>query len=535
MRPAYADLRSGRAHWLLELEVNGAWRRYASAGLEVTSYDGTTYRYREGVDPLNVALSSAGSVDAAQGITLYAEDQWDELARLGVVMSRSRAVLRHWVEGTALEDALVIIRGRVYGWTYEERHQPVRFSIRRSVRELSRTFPSPGMVVDSTTWPVRAGYTFDAEIVGMYYPIVIGNPGLVSAGVTVAATEALLVELHGTLTDHRMLVAGHRVATTTVDIYDYTDDGAPASASRTVNHTEDRTGRTIAYVNMAGSGLTIDKSRTYYCGWRTPALAGAQGTIRGAGDVIVWMYETWSDVQIDRARMAAVLEFLNRYKVDVRINEPTDVSWVSSVLLPHLPVEPVEGEEGVWFRRLVWRQKSSDVVGRLDADLGQAERVSPVVVVDDNVINEVTVEYRNDRYLGGYRSRIIVGGDTDHRTADELQPGLATADARYMSNARAKVSQGQYGRRPVTVALDWTWDTSTAVQVALDVIDQHALPHRAVSYAGELWLSRWSEGDVLELNDTRVGLVNVRARVADVSITDSTATLMLQIIDEVQG
>ncbi|MCK5495499.1 MAG: hypothetical protein KAI80_03725, partial [Hyphomicrobiaceae bacterium] len=118
------------------------------------------------------------------------------------------------------------------------------------------------------------------------------------------------------------------------------------------------------------------------------------------------------------------------------------------------------------------------------------------------------------------------------RPLDELQPSLTEPDDRYVGSYRAQVSAQQFGRQPVTMQAGAVYDPATAVRIARDIVDAQALPRRSVAYTGELELAALSEGDVVILNDTAAGLIDVLAEVRDVTTGGPDVALSFLLFDD---
>lgn len=537
MMPSRRELFDTAGHWLIDLYLGGRVLRFATAPLEVLTEDGAAHQYREGLADFTHGESAGGSADLSISVSLDVGESWAELAARFLIMERSRAVIRRFYEGQTLEGARVLLDGFVSGFGYGEQDEPVTFAVARRVWNHSRMMPLPGMVVDETTWPVRAGFETDAKILGTWYPMIWGTPGMITSadGVQVLpATEAILVEWRNSPpNDRRLLVAGHRVAASEVTIFDYTEEDAPVEEVLPVIHEADGVGRLCALVDDTGSGLTVEMGRVYYVGWAEPGFTRGEIAIEGAGDLIEWVLNTWTDVQIDRARFASVRDRLNLYRLSPYINTQVDPGeWLNAEILKLLPVEPQQGAAGLWYRMRRIAATEADAVTRLDADHGRIQRASAIVSESDSIVNECTVEYAPDRSTNRYTARVIVGPDDNGRPLDELQPSLTEPDDRYVGSYRAQVSVQQFGRQPVTMQAGAVYDPATAVRIARDIVDAQALPRRSVAYTGELELAALSEGDVVILNDTAAGLIDVLAEVRDVTTGGPDVALSFLLFDD---
>lgn len=526
-----------QGEWLVEIFISGSPFRFGTAPVDVTKANGDVVRFFEGLDEQTLSASSEGSPDFSIAIAIDAGDEWAKIIGRAGVIERAPATLRRYFDGQILEESRLVLEGTVENFAYGEANERIQFDIVRRARTASRMLPSPGMVVDATTWPVQPLWDFDEKIIGSFYPIIIGNPG--GAPTVVAATEALLVETRTANSDERLLIAGHKVSASTVTIFDYTDSAAGAipSASISVSTQTDKVGREISYCQMSGSGITVDPGRVFYVGW--PAGGGGllntngAGALRGAGDVIAWIIQTWTDIPIDGARFAGVRELLNAYKIDSYINEPVDpMAWLNAEVFPLLPVEPRQGEDGIWWYMRRWSATASDATARLDADDGNIQRETLITTASSQVINEVTVGYGPDRDSGRHHFRVIVGAHNQTRPNDEIEAGLVTTDDRMVGGYFAALSQSIYGRQSMEIAANSVWDPATAVLIAQDIIAAQALPRRFVEYSGGSDLEAFDIGDVIILNDTSVQLLDVVAQVLDVTFGGANVVLSLEIFDD---
>lgn len=526
-----SELVGKQPEWLLDLVVNGRPFRFATAPIEVARADGEVLEYRDGLQDIEAGIAADGSADRSLSITLDASESWDELVAAFLSFERAPVVLRRWFEGQLLEQARVLIEGQVDGLRYGDASEPIAFQVLRQVRAQSRKFPTPPMVVDETTWP-----SVDGRLLGVYYPVIIGAPGTTSGGgasSTDPATEGMLVAAN------TLLVAGHRVRASQVRVFDFTDDGVVTANVLPVSVTQDDVGRTVAYVDMATFSGTVGDGRAYYVGWGVSDGGGlvspiTGGLLRGGADIIEWALRTFTDVRIDAARFAGARQRLNAYLFDTLINDPVEpLEWLNSEILPVLPVEPRQGEEGLYYYVRRWDAEPHEATVRLDADLGQVQRESEIEVRSEQIVNEVTVSFGPNRQSGRFRSRVIVGARAGRRALDdEFEPGFEEADSRVIASYRAALSQEKYGIQPINVELNSVWDRRTAVRHAQDIIAAQALPRRFVTYSAQTELEVLDVGDVVILNDSSVHLADVVCLVLDVIVGGPEVRLELEILDD---
>ncbi len=532
------ELLGKQGEWIVELFVGGVQFRFGTVPVEITTGSGDSVKFAEGLDELTQGLSSEGSPDFSIALSVDAGEDWTKIIGRHNVIERSPAILRRVFTDQTLPEARIVIEGTIEGFAYGEINERIQFNIVRRSRTQSRMLPSPGMVADETTWPVNVGKILDESIVGAFYPIIIGSPGIPEipnvAINSLAATEALLVESGNP--DPWLLIAGHKVAATEVRIYDYTEPGAVPSALRTVQTTRDLVGREISYVDMQASGITMEEGRIYYTGWSVDGgLINPKGggSLRGAGDVIEWMIQTWTDIKIDNARFAGVKERLNAYKIDTYLNTPWDpMAWLNAEVFPLLPVEPRQGEDGLYWYMRRWDATENDAIARLDADQGQIQRESLVTTESAQVVNEVSVLFGPDRNTGRATFRTIIGAQDQTRANDEIEAGLVTTDSRMVAGYQAALSQSNFGRQPIEIQANSIWDRSTAVLIGRDIIAEQALPRRFIEYSGGTDLESFNIGDIIILNDTKIQLLDVVAQILDITVGGADVLLSFELFDD---
>jgi hypothetical protein len=496
-----ASMTAGRAAcWLLDVDIGGRMLRLSSRALAIGDL-----RYTAGLQLGDVALS-ADTV----GVEIQVPGMdWALLLAQGAQFDRRPFVLRRWWDGMALEEALVVLRGRTQTPEYGSPASPdsLMLTLSRDLREVSAVHPPPSAGVDDTTWPDR-----DSTIVGAAYPWVIGYPGTdvlgIGGGAVAAGSPALLVDA----VLGRLLVAGHRVEATAVQVFqpDIND-----SEQLAVAYTTDGLGREIAYVDLtAAATVTFTPGSAFYAGWANAGggLIGRSGTaIRGLGDWLLYGGQRLARTAHDWGRIEAEAEALNRIKVDFCWNErlPWD-DWVTRNVLQELPVVQVEGPRGVFYRYVDWTAGPTEVHAWLDADETRngipVRRASTIRQTDEAVENEITVEYAMHAPNGAFLDRVTLTAQPGY-TTELVGVAGASRDDRVLPDLRCKLSQdvSAYGLRPVSRQLRISWDRATALLVARARAARAALPHFTAQYIGPADLLRLERYTWVRLQDTTPG------------------------------
>ncbi len=191
----------------LDLEVGGAIYRFTDGPAFEVEHLGETLVYEEGLEA-DVDLAMGDESEASVPVTLIAGIDWAELVESGHLTSGNRATLLRWREGTAFSRRQIVLVGEIDAPTFGEQGEPLAFSVNAIPLTDTATFPPPGWVVDSESWP-----NFHESVEGRVYPFVFGTPGY-HPDHRIAATPALLVDT--TWNAWRYLIAGHEVRATRV-------------------------------------------------------------------------------------------------------------------------------------------------------------------------------------------------------------------------------------------------------------------------------------------------------------------------------
>lgn len=290
----------------------------------------------------------------------------------------------------AWESRRVCISGRVvdseYGAANDDGKTYVRFAAERNAFESTTQIPTDKQRVTDETWKT-SGHIAGSDV-DVYYPIPIGYPGRDDSSASGWITGSI-----GAWVDKRsgfqlLALAIGKVEATTVELntdndtagvtvnvrYTYTRDNLVGYESR------DKLGTLIAVVHYRVDGYdtslattyrpAVDSSEQIFVGW--PAGSGGilwRGKVlRDAGDVAEWAMEQ-AGIPVDFGRFQSARAMLAWLKVDTVIDEGCNpVEWLTSAVLPLLPVSLVMNENGVapW----VWNSRSTraDAVCHLDCD-----------------------------------------------------------------------------------------------------------------------------------------------------------------------
>lgn len=522
------------AHWLLELDVHGRVYRWAEAPVSVATVAGDTLRYAEGLDAdLTLPLVEEGTLSRRVQLRVEDDTDWPLLESRGQSPHRAPAVLRWWREGQTLEDARVVIRGLALVSSVGVKGEGLSLTITRDPSIRPRYMLPAGATARNPTWPVRGTTSLAQVISGQYYPLVIGYPGDDGSAVPEPVVPALMVEYSPGIVNTGLLLGLGRLEIGASGARIHNATLGAESSYTTVQHTEDDLGRAVTLAYLPGGGALGTPRDAYYCGYASGWVGGIRspfraGVLRTATDVIRWALLR-SGRQVDDARIASYAPILDRYRVDTYVNRPLDyLEWLEAAVLSWLPVIVAESGDGIYVRPIQYDATAEDAVAHLIEGQG-VERVGQLQRLDDDPVNEVTVEFRKGRD-NAYLGRITLTAQAGALSGDD--PLLTTTDAEILPSARARRSQSYYGEvYRETVTLDHTWDRSTALLVAETVLARRAVPRRAVSYEGGSELDSLMPGDVVIVTDAELYLSEAPAIVGEVTLAVDAAVVTLILLD----
>lgn len=316
----------------------------------------------------------------------------------------------------AWESRRVCLSGRVvdaeYGVANDDGRTYIRFAAERNAYESTTQIPTTEQRVTDETWKT-SGHIAGSDV-DVYYPIPIGYPGRDDS-----TADGWITGSIGAWIDKRsgfqvLALAIGKVEATTVKLntdndtqgvtvnvrYTYTRDNLLGYESR------DKLGTLIAVVHYRVDGYDtslastyrppVDASEQVFVGW--PAGSGGilwrDKVLRDAGDVAEWAMEQ-AGIPVDFGRFQSARAQLAWLKVDTVIDDACNsVEWLTSAVLPLLPVSLVMNENGVapW----VWNPRATraDAVCHLDCDTDPTLDPADTVKCDaSNVANEFELTY----------------------------------------------------------------------------------------------------------------------------------------------
>ncbi len=485
------DLAGADLVWLLDVDWLGRTLRLSEQRESAPFGEGgATVDYLPGLDlggSVDQALdlfSDASSLPSVS-VTLNLGGVVDVPAEIaaGRDFSAATGVLSLWPRGDGAGRRIVVVSGRFRAPEYGAADEPITATLEEMPATEPDLIPDFRARVTGDTWAAPA-----VGVALMWYPQILGSPG---AGDTYGSA-ALFVDTNPFGNKH-LMIAGHAVQASSVGVLNATD-GTEDSAV-TVEHQTDGRGLTVAVLDCAGfnEGLTTDNAAAYWIKW--PAAAGGHADhdgspISGAGSALLWLLER-SSLRWDRGRLAAILPFLNAYRVDCAIQASPDQrvdpwAYIQQHLLPILPITPAHATTSGGLSFVLWRFDAleGDAHAHLQVGERSVERISAVSFSDlDSISNEFRLSY-------------AFNAETSKPTEDYTLSGdeLVIADGA-SSNNYCRVSHSRYGARITEEASEIIYDHSTAAKVCGWWSRAFALASRSVTYSAS------SEFGFLELGD----------------------------------
>lgn len=545
LRHGLTTLHTGPFRWLLTLTIGGRVVRLTTGDsdqhLTVTGNDGELYEFVGGLGEVSyerlLDLWNASASPRSQSFEVFLDFDIAQAVARGVPVYAAEGELAQWYEGTSWEQRRRVLFGQLEEPVYGEQGDPFSFALSEDPGDDQALEPSPSKTVaEGVTFLESGNIGPDPGIIGAVYPTVIGTPGQAKTiGTTstgglseeVGGTPALLVRRDGTgasttLTDYRVLIAGHQVAATSVKIWNKTTG---ITWSATPQLARDLLGNVYSYVNPPSAGVKPLEGEELYAIWDPTTGGGlrnsfAPGTLRGAGDVIRWALNA-STLRIDRSRLSE-LKALNGFLVDSHINVPSSPwSWVSSNLLPLLPVSVGTGPDGLfvvpWLHTSLRKDQAVDVLEHKR----NCVRAGDVVYTSrSEVLNDLTIRFGRAADTGSYALRRRVSGDNYDSADPDSRPEFW-----------CRRSRSLFGRRSASFDTAAVFDTATAEAMLGHLARRHSFPRRELLVTLGRDLDWLRPGDVVLYADTGLHLTEAIALVGSIGYGENNLTAQLVLFE----
>lgn len=510
----WQDLKGLSGRFVLAVDWYSQGTVYWSDEPFILSVDGVSRGVNGGLADLTI-----GRADPSPQVRITVDSQrvdWLDPIRRGLIVSRIKARLYRWYTGDTAEEMRLLVDGYLVDATMADPSAPDRFSavLRPVDQVLGRLLPSVTLTKESIpNVPniVNNEVEADSPAIGMYRPEVFGRPGQPTGRAAIPMLELTLTD--NTLGDFKSpawLLCGHTIRSSSVYIWD-AGNGTVAAIEPVNLYTDEQSRRwagvaktTNPFSGFPSADERVNSGREFFWGFFTGEGRSnpyRTGDLRGLSDVLRYLYEFLGDRRIDQGRMEAYAADLNQYAIDAVLTEPTQIdAWIEGEILRVYPVRIIEGPNGLYCRRRVYRATEADAVATLSTEgdgilVSPASPLSPVPVSE---ANHIRIEYGYE-FLSNYSKSIEVGvtpGDTAETTAT----GVLKEGGAHL----AEVARSFTEKIEAVLEVPTTWDQSTAHRLALDYLDREALPRYRRLYEGGIELEGLSIGDVVRVDDPAI-------------------------------
>jgi len=530
----YTDLISDDTEILSLLSIVFAGRVFywASRGLVIESTENGPIQFEGGLsidwkDALALFNNSPPLVSVSMGIFFPVDVA--ELIAKGHDLGRATGEFSIYAldptkAPPTYEQRIVIFSGHVVDPQYGAHGEPVTLSLESNPFEDRTLIPSSTQRINGATFPTVT------ENVGAYYPIVFGTPGVYedTAGllVSVIGSPAYAVAIGGS----RVLIAGHEVAAAQVSIYN-TTSGAVDAGQNVLTDTDDL-GQLYSYTNVS----TYATGDTLWCVWNEPTgtpeggLLNDQrnGTRTGAGELLTYFFRL-STIDQDHGRWRAVSDYLDqRFKFSGYINKPCRPwDYIQQNMMPLLPLSLIATSEGL--APVLWRRDASkaQAVGHLTAG-PNLSRVGPVSYYNQEITNEIRLNFGVDGDNDYHREMTVFGGETSDPELGVFDPTLAPD---YFSTEYSRASFLRYGTNAETLDTDIVLDNATAGEILEWKHRAACFPYRTITYDAAIRYGFLRRGDVVLLTDEELHITEHVAFVRDLEWYNGRPSLTFVLVD----
>ena len=258
-------------YWLITIWYAGYTITLSSDNLDVVSEaEGMTYHFVAGLLSRlrysdRVGLVGEVNEGSSTSIDVLFPVDVAELEARGHSLEGSRVELARWIFGTDHSERKVIVRGEVANVSYGAEGEPVSFVAESVIWREGIEYPPKNQKVDANNWSNTD--TLDDTELNAPYPVIIGYPGRVSAGVLprgwvtgsrarrVDRTRVPVVNSGGTdivgMNGLRAILAGHHIEAQRV--YMNTDSDTSGERFAVLNGYDEK-GQPVAYVDATPDG-----------------------------------------------------------------------------------------------------------------------------------------------------------------------------------------------------------------------------------------------------------------------------------------
>lgn len=517
---------------LLTVELAGATYYFAERGPVSIQVDGVDTLFHGGIQissfkqEADLFGTSAVSRQVSVLIDLTSIVDLPTLLAGGVALYAGRASVYQYAGGT-FDDVSRVASGRITSPTYADPAAPnfFGFTVDRDLTERAYTHPVGARVRANAFRTSIPTSDTPSTILGKYYPIPIGRPGvwidgLIDYTTAYPAVPACYGITPATTTDYRIVVSYGRVGATEAHVWinnNYKYDVGLLTAT-------DDYGNFVTYLDLSAGGeeLHLANINVALKGEGVASTLGEE--FRGLGDVIVWALSKSSLAKsgdIDWSRQLALVDELNALgRVDTYIAERVKVlDWLLSDILAYFPIFTNDAGDGLYVD--VWRYDATDedVEVVIDVDVPGYERRSAVGYEEGTPVSVITVNGHQSLLNDAFLETVNLSGDP-----------IDAADTSYASDSRLAKSFQLFDLNELSIDVPTVQDRATLAKLATYYAYKYALPRAVVAYAVPWRKVNPRIGMVASINDSAAGLSGSRGIVRGFEYVDGELVLSISLV-----
>jgi len=461
--------------WVLSLTWGGRDYRFSSVQGAVSEADGAEH-VLYGELQLNdfereADLFSLDPAAASVPLELFFPDtDIPTLYSYGLDLVGLEAELSILFPGDVWEDRIAQVVGLLGGVRYGSASDPVRCVLEARPDLDDPPILSASARIGSDTWSSPG-----SGALGAMYPLVWGaSPGYAWTDASGAARNTSASP--GWLADTDTLLIGLGPVGAAGQSVSVWNDQDGSSEAFTVQADTDALGVSVATLDVsAAATLTVSGADRYFVRWDG---GGGQLDLDGSsldqlGDLVWYLLRRWGG-RIDRARLQALIPWLNQISVAGYIDDPEIGAWewLRANVLDLLPLGAALSPDGLYLIPLFLGAAPEQAVAHLqiDQDLAALDGEAGLIQIGsiDQVVNAVTVNYALRARTGDYLGSLSVVG--------------SEASGNQIESGRARRSSERYGERSATLESAIIYDASSAALIASWTIEARAYPRRTILY-----------------------------------------------------
>jgi hypothetical protein len=231
-----------------------------------------------------------------------------------------------------------------------------------------------------------------------------------------------------------------------------------------------------------------------------------EGVLEGAGDVCIWALSN-TGIDIDYDAWYNVRNYLNEFKIAGYLQNPdiTGLEFLQQELLPYLPIEIVQGNNGL-SPRLNLIASAGVVLPTEHITAGAVFfRSGPVLPLTEpqDICNAVKIRFAWRGVTQAYHGIIDIGPD---------QPAEQVLSNEIVDQYSI-ISVSKYGLKRKTIELNFVYDYATAARIAQEYIRFNSMPRLGITYKAVGYYGWLQVGDIIELTDSDISIDRQKAQI----------------------